>query len=123
MTQNTFRRLTAAELDALQAREELRLLDSRDEGSFQREHIEGATRVHQGNLDALIRTTPRDQALLIYCYHGISSQQYAGMFADFGFTRVHDLIGGYEAWRAHAASRPAGGNVAAVSSGTPDDSG
>jgi rhodanese-related sulfurtransferase len=34
---------------------------------------------------------------LIYCYHGNASQNWAQMFADFGFTDVCDLIGGHAA--------------------------
>ena len=107
MSSKFFRRLSAAEVDQMRQQADLCIFDSRDEQAFQRSHIDGAVRLHSGNLDQLILATPRRLAILIYCYHGIGSQQYASMFADFGFSRVHDLIGGYEAWSAYAATRDA----------------
>jgi thiosulfate/3-mercaptopyruvate sulfurtransferase len=104
MNKPAFIRLDAAEATKLIAREPaLRLLDARDEDAFKRGHIGEATRLHGRNLDAVISGTSRQQPVLIYCYHGNASQQYARMFADFGFQRVYDLIGGYLAWQEHLA--------------------
>ncbi|MDE0931482.1 MAG: rhodanese-like domain-containing protein, partial [Halioglobus sp.] len=41
----------------------------------------------------------RDQPLLIYCYHGNSSQGAADYFFNQGFEDVYSMDGGYEAWR------------------------
>ena len=104
MNKPDFIRLDAAEAAKLIAREPaLRLLDARDEDVFKRGHIGEATRLHGRNLDAVISGTSKQQPVLIYCYHGNASQQYARMFADFGFPRVYDLIGGYLAWQEHLA--------------------
>jgi thiosulfate/3-mercaptopyruvate sulfurtransferase len=108
MSAPAFVRLTAAEADRLLRSGELHVFDSRDESSFAHSHIDGATRLYGGNLEALILGTPREQPVLIYCYHGISSQQYATLFADYGFTRIHDLIGGFEAWQRHTRQRSEG---------------
>jgi len=107
METKTFTRLSAEEVAALLPREDLRILDSRDEEMFNKEHIAGATRLHTANLDAIILGTPKQRPVLIYCYHGNASVQYAKIFADFGFTEIYDLFGGYEAWRAYCAAVPA----------------
>ena len=95
----TVTRLSPAQVDELLSRKHLRILDARDEASFDKEHFASATRLHGGNLDAVILGTPKQHPLLIYCYRGSASDQYAKMFADFGFTEIYDLVGGYEAWR------------------------
>ncbi len=108
MEKITYTRLSPEEVAALLPRTDLTILDTRDEATFAMEHLAGATRLHSGNLDALILGTTRQRPVLIYCYHGHASLQYAKIFADFGFTDVYDLIGGYEGWRAcHAAMQPA----------------
>lgn len=113
MEKKKFTRLNAAEFAALLARghsdpsQGACVLDSRDADAFAKEHLPGAIRLHTANLDALILGTPKQRPILIYCYHGNASQQYANMFADFGFAEVYDLIGGFEAWRAHCATTAA----------------
>jgi len=107
MENTAFTRLSAAQVAALLPRENLTILDTRDEAAFDKEHIDGATPLNGGNLDAVILGTSRQRPVLIYCYHGHASVQYAKMFADFGFTEVYDLVGGYEAWRAYRNAAPA----------------
>lgn len=75
------------------------VLDMRDPGSYESGHIEGAEHVTESNLFHFLSTTPKDTPVLIYCYHGNSSQVYAKTFADFRFKTVYSLDGGYEGWR------------------------
>lgn len=42
--------------------------------------------------------------MIIYCYHGHSSEHLAEMFADFGFKNVFSLQGGFELWQQHQAA-------------------
>lgn len=110
--QRTFRRLTLAELGAWRLqRPDVLLLDARDADSHARDGWPGAVRISSDNQDMLLLRTDRRRPVLIYCYHGNASQTYAQMFADFGFTDVHDLVGGHAAWTA--------GNAIANPSGTP----
>ncbi len=73
-------------------------LDVRDAASFEQDHVEGAQRLSQANLSAFIATTAKSKAILIYCYHGHASREYAQTFSDFGFAEVYSLDGGFEAW-------------------------
>jgi thiosulfate/3-mercaptopyruvate sulfurtransferase len=99
-----FRRVSAAEAQALLKSEKISVLDTRDPASFARERIEGAALLGSANLDAVIRAAPKAQPVLIYCSRGNASQVYAQTFVDFGFREVYDLIGGFDAWRAHLSS-------------------
>ncbi|WKA28542.1 ankyrin repeat domain-containing protein [Bradyrhizobium roseum] len=76
------------------------MLDARDVGAFEKSHLTDAQRVSSQNLSALLNATTRTRPILIYCYHGNASREYAQIFSDFGFSEVYSLDGGYEAWRA-----------------------
>ncbi|WP_257166171.1 ankyrin repeat domain-containing protein [Bradyrhizobium sp. SRS-191] len=79
--------------------------DVRDQASFKAAHMAGAQHLTQRNLSELITGTARRTPILIYCYHGNASQEYAQTFSDFGFMEVYSLDGGYEAWRQRFPAR------------------
>lgn len=62
-------------------------------------HINGARHLSVRNLSEVTSRTAKDTPILICCYHGHASREYAQIFSDFGFTEVYSLDGGYEAWR------------------------
>jgi thiosulfate/3-mercaptopyruvate sulfurtransferase len=103
-----FQRIDVQRAEAL-ARGDLAVLDVRDAGSFDQLHIDGAQHVTSANLSAVLGATARTRPILIYCYHGNASREYAQIFSDFGFPEVYSLDGGYEAW--HNRS-PVSGNTA-----------
>jgi len=77
------------------------IADVRDQSSFEAEHINGATHLSVKALNDFCQTTHHDTPILVYCYHGISSQSVAQHLVDQGFTQVYSLIGGFEAWKSH----------------------
>lgn len=100
-----FQRIDVGFAAELTQRDDVLRFDVRDAASFAEGHITGAQHLTQRNLSELITATNRRAPILIYCYHGNASQEYAQTFSDFGFTEVYSLDGGYEAWRLYA---PAG---------------
>jgi rhodanese-related sulfurtransferase len=94
-----FQRIDVQRAEALFARGDLAVLDVRDAGSFDQSHIDGAQHVTSANLSAVLGATAKTRTILIYCYHGNASREYAQIFSDFGFPEVYSLDGGYEAWR------------------------
>jgi thiosulfate/3-mercaptopyruvate sulfurtransferase len=94
-----FQRIDIQQAAALFARSDLLVLDARDAGSFDDSRINGAQRLSSANLSALLDATAKVRPVLIYCYHGNASREYAQIFSDFGFREVYSLDGGYEAWR------------------------
>ncbi len=103
MRQRTpFRRIDVAEAEGLLERSDPLVLDARDAGSFEKSHVDGAQRISSANLSAVVDETAKARPILIYCYHGNASREYAQIFSDFGFPEVYSLDGGYEAW----CSRP-----------------
>lgn len=74
------------------------ILDMRDVRAFMAGHHPRAIHLNDSNLRHLLKSLSRNIPVLIYCYHGHSSQDMSQLFSDFGFTNVYSLDGGYEAW-------------------------
>lgn len=74
------------------------ILDMRDFRSYLAGHHPKALHLNDSNLRSLLKHTAKHVSILIYCYHGNSSQDMAQLFADFGFEDVYSLDGGWEAW-------------------------
>ncbi len=93
-----FKHLSVAQLKALLGEQEVILLDTRDEASFQAGSIDGSTRLDDSNVSDFIRATAKTSTLVMVCYHGHSSQGAASFLVDQGFADVYSLDGGYTAW-------------------------
>ena len=98
MTSFTPQFVPAARLKAwLHDGAEIAVFDVRDRASYQRGHIDGAAHLAEDRFFAWTRRLDKAAPVLIYCYHGNASKTYAQMFADFHFTRVFSIDGGYPA--------------------------
>lgn len=95
-----FKRISVEDANAILASNPAsEVVDIRDEGSFEQSHIPQATHLHGSNLQDFVINAEFDQPVLVYCYHGISSQSAAQMLVTQGFEQVYSVDGGYEAWR------------------------
>ena len=77
------------------------VIDVRDRVSFEAEHIAGAIHLCVSALKEFCETTHFETPILLYCYHGISSQSVAQHLVDQGFIKVYSLMGGFESWKSH----------------------
>lgn len=77
------------------------IADVRDSDSYDESHINGAIHLSVPALKDFCETVDRNQPILVYCYHGISSQAVAQHLAEHGFSSVYSLMGGFEMWRVH----------------------
>jgi len=75
------------------------VLDIRDEQSFRQSRLPNAVRFNDSLIRQLRKTGQHHSAVLVYCYHGISSRDIAKMLCDFGFSKVFSLDGGFAAWQ------------------------
>ena len=111
----SYTRIGHPQADELLQRSDVQVLDVRDAESYLGGHIEGAQNISTRNLGDFINGTNKDAPVLVYCYHGNSSQEYAKILVQFGFSDVSSLDGGYEAWRNRPpAPVPARGNGSVV---------
>ena len=74
------------------------IVDIRDPASYQTGHIPNAIHLSDNTVQQFILDTDKNKPLVIYCYHGISSQGAAAYFAEQGFKEVSSMIGGFEGW-------------------------
>ena len=104
-----FRGSNVAAARDIMSRGDVLVLDVRDADSYRRGHIEGSQLATKENLSTYLSDAPKNQPVIIYCYHGVSSRADAKLFAKRGFSNVFSLDGGYEAWAAaeRAAPKPA----------------
>jgi len=90
--------------DALRARleagEALLLLDVREPAEWEKAHIEGATLVPLGALEARLSELSewRERPVVVLCHHGTRSARACALLAGAGFQHVENLSGGIEAW-------------------------
>lgn len=75
------------------------IVDIRDPTSFKSGHIPNAVHLSDDNVKQFISDTNKGNPLVVYCYHGISSQGAAAYFSEQGFKEATSMIGGFESWQ------------------------
>lgn len=101
----SFQRIHPEVAHALLFRPGTLIFDVRDRADYDAGHVAGADHLSVVTLEEVLLSTPKSTPILIYCYHGFASQEYATIFADFRFTDVYSLDGGFEAWREFSSAR------------------
>ncbi len=77
--------------------QEMRLIDVRTVEEREIASIDGSVLLDESVARELTELE-RDTMLVFYCHSGQRSQQAAEQFASMGFTNVHNLAGGIDAW-------------------------
>lgn len=80
------------------------IADVRDHDSYIQGHIAGAIHLSMASLQQFCATTEKNKPIVVYCYHGITSQAVAQHLLDQGFTKVFSLAGGFSAWKEQSIS-------------------
>ena len=96
-----FKQLSCMEAEELINDSAVIIADVRDNDSYNESHINGAIHLSVSALQDFCSTVDKNQPILLYCYHGISSQSVAQHLVEQGFSSVFSLMGGFETWRAH----------------------
>ena len=94
-----FKSIDCIEANELISTGETVVIDVRDQEAYEAGHIHGAIRMSVGDLDEFCQMTSKERAILVYCYHGISSQSVAQYLVDQGMQNVYSLTGGFEVWQ------------------------
>ncbi len=76
------------------------LIDVREPWEFEYCRIDGSQLIPLGELPSRIDELPTDRPLVMVCHHGHRSYYAAALLQQAGFTEVHNLRGGVEAWAA-----------------------
>lgn len=94
----SFECISIKEAKNLIKNDDLILIDIRDHNSFSKGHIEKAIHVEDLNIDKFLQDKDKNETILIYCYHGHSSQSAANFFSHHGFKNVFSMDEGYSGW-------------------------
>jgi thiosulfate sulfurtransferase len=86
---------TKAKLDA----GSIKIVDIRDEQSYELAHIPGSYHLPNGSIQGFMNDNNPDMPILVVCYHGHSCQQAAQYMRHQGFEEVYSMDGGFELWR------------------------
>lgn len=79
-----------------------RLIDLRTPREYEAHHIDGAELINESFAEEIM-AWPRETRILMYCSDGVGSLKAVAYMADYGFTRVACVRGGYEALRNSAS--------------------
>jgi|AZIC01.1.fsa_nt_gi rhodanese-related sulfurtransferase len=79
-------------------------LDVRELLEFETGHIPNARHISRGMLEFMITNHPdfqdKNTSIVVYCKSGGRSALATATLAQLGFTNVHSMMGGFDAWSA-----------------------
>jgi hydroxyacylglutathione hydrolase len=84
---------------ALQAKEDLQVVDVRTPGEWRAGHIDGSINIPVGDIPARARELPVDQTIATICEGGYRSSLAASLLAHEGIPRPINVAGGMTAYR------------------------
>jgi rhodanese-related sulfurtransferase len=79
-------------------REKPLLLDVREPWEYDKAHIEGALLIPMREVPSRVAQIDEAKEVVAICHHGGRSMQVAMFLEKNGFKRVHNLVGGIDAW-------------------------
>ena len=74
------------------------LLDVREPWEWETARIEGSQHIPMREVPARLAELDPDREVVAVCHHGGRSQQVAMFLEKNGFSKVHNLQGGVDAW-------------------------
>ena len=74
------------------------LLDVREPWEYEKARIEGAQLVPMREVPGRLDELDQEREVVAICHHGGRSQQVAMFLEKAGFKRIHNLVGGVDAW-------------------------
>lgn len=77
------------------------IVDVRDAIAYEQSHLPGARHLTNENFSDFLQHIPKNSPVIIYCYHGFSSQAAAKYLVEQGYDNVASMTGGFAAWQQH----------------------
>lgn len=99
-----FKQISCQEADELIGQGQCIIADVRDIDSYEEGHIDSAIHLSMPALQEFCEAVDKSQPILVYCYHGITSQSVAQHLIEQGFAEVYSLMGGFEMWKEHQSA-------------------
>ena len=90
--------ISVEETKKLLENDDVTVIDIRDINSFSKGHINNAIHIDDININNFLSEKDKNETIIIYCYHGISSKSAAKFFSQNGFKNVFSMNDGYAGW-------------------------
>jgi len=74
------------------------LLDCREPEELRIARIEGAVHIPVGDIPSFLPRLDADRYYVVFCHHGLRSQQVAAFLRQQDFPHVQSMSGGIDAW-------------------------
>ncbi len=87
-------------LAAIKDREDVLVLDVREQWEYDEGHIPGVTLIPMGEIASRMDEIPTDKEVIVTCRSGNRSGQVTEFLRQEGFDNVHNLKGGILDWQA-----------------------
>ena len=75
-----FKHLSVDDAKVMIGKGDVSVVDVRDPQSYNTAHIDNSIRIHKDNIDQFLSETDNSTPLIVYCYHGNTSQDAANFF-------------------------------------------
>jgi len=89
----------------------LQIIDIRDGQSYATAHISTAFHLDNSNVQSFIENADSTKPLLVYCYHGNTSQSAAAYFSEQGFEETYSMDGGFSDWEVNFSDKVEAGQA------------
>lgn len=87
-----------ATVASIQNRDDVVLIDVREQAEYDEKHIPNVTLIPLGTLADRLTEIPTDKTVIVTCRSGNRSGQATDYLRQQGFTNVHNMLGGIVAW-------------------------
>lgn len=89
-----------ATMEKLERKENILLIDTREDHEWERGHVAGARHLGRGVLERDIEKAipDKDREIVLYCGGGFRSALAADNLQRMGYRHVYSLAGGWKAW-------------------------
>jgi phage shock protein E len=88
-----------ATVKALQGRDDVVILDVREQSEYDAGHIAGVKLIPKGTIANRLSEIPKDKPVIVTCHSGNRSGQVTDFLRQQGYTNVHNMTGGISAWQ------------------------
>ena len=90
------KQVTARELGQMKG---ITLLDTRTDKEYKEGHIPGSIHIPLSDVGSKAKKLRKDREIVVYCQSGNRSLWAIKRLMGMGFTNLHNLKGGYGAWK------------------------
>ena len=94
-----FKRISVTDAHQMIEQGHVVVADIRDDQSFANGHVENAFHLSNASMLSFSQKFDYDTPVLVFCYHGNSSQGAAQYLAQQGYEDVYSVDGGFEMWK------------------------